>query len=81
MTDAQLAAWEASRDSEAELLESVRQMRRGDGVVAYSPVIAARQNSKLSQAHLAGLGARAQVAIGGSAQLDHLSPMQSQGIA
>jgi hypothetical protein len=36
MTDAQLAKWEASRDLEAELLESVRQMQRGEGTVMYS---------------------------------------------
>jgi putative transcriptional regulator len=53
MTDKQLAAWEESRDLEAELVESVRQMKRGDGTVVYSPVIAARQNSKLSQAQFA----------------------------
>jgi putative transcriptional regulator len=45
MTDTQLAKWEASRDLEAELLESARQMQRGEGAVVYSPVIAARQNS------------------------------------
>jgi putative transcriptional regulator len=55
MTDAQLAKWETSRDLEAELLESVRQMQRGEGTVVYSPVIAARQNSKLSQAQFAKL--------------------------
>jgi putative transcriptional regulator len=40
MTDAQLAAWEASRDLEAELLESVRQYKRGEGRVVYprSPI-------------------------------------------
>lgn len=53
MTDAQLAKWEAGRDLEAELVESVRQMARGEGSVVYSPVIAARQNSKLSQAQFA----------------------------
>lgn len=53
MTDKQLAAWEASRDLEAEIVESVRQMKRGEGAVVYSPVIAARQNSKLSQAQFA----------------------------
>lgn len=41
MTDEQLAKWEASRDLEAELVESVRQMQRGEGTVVYSPVIAA----------------------------------------
>lgn len=55
MTDAQLAAWEASRDLEAELVESVRQMKRHEGTVVYSPVIAARQNSGLSQAQFAQL--------------------------
>jgi hypothetical protein len=35
MTDAQLAKWEASRDLEAELLESARQMQRGEGTVVY----------------------------------------------
>jgi putative transcriptional regulator len=55
MTDAQLAKWEAGRDLEAELLESARQMKRGEGAVVYSPVIAARQNSKLSQAQFAQL--------------------------
>jgi putative transcriptional regulator len=55
MADAQLAEWKASRDLEAELLESVRQMKRGEGTVVHSPVIAARQNSKLSQAQFAQL--------------------------
>ena len=55
MTDEQLAAWEASRDLEAELVESVRQMKRGEGAVVLSPVIAARQNSELSQAQFARL--------------------------
>ncbi len=55
MTDAQLAEWEASRDLEAELLKSVRQMKRGEGTVVHSPVIAARQNSGLSQAQFAVL--------------------------
>jgi putative transcriptional regulator len=53
LTDAQLAAWEAGRDLEAELLESVRQMKRGEGTVVYSTVIAARQNSGLTQAQFA----------------------------
>jgi hypothetical protein len=38
MTDAQLAKWEASRDLEAELLESVRQMQRGEGTVVAKDV-------------------------------------------
>ena len=38
MTDAQLEAWEAGRDLEAELLESVRQFKRGEGRVVYPGV-------------------------------------------
>jgi hypothetical protein len=53
MTGVQLAQWEAGRDLEAEIVESARQMKRGEGAVVYSPVIAARQNSKLSQAQFA----------------------------
>ena len=55
MTDAELEAWEASRDLEAELLESVRQIKRGEGMVVYSPSIAARKNSGLSQTEFAQL--------------------------
>lgn len=55
MSDEQLAVWEGGRDLEAELVESVRQMKRGEGAVVHSPVIAARQNSKLSQAQFAQL--------------------------
>lgn len=45
MTDAQLEAWEAGRDLEAELLESVRQFQRGEGRVVYPGVV---RDSKLS---------------------------------
>lgn len=38
-----------------KLLESVRQMKAGLGVVVYSPTIAARQKSGLSQAQFATL--------------------------
>lgn len=55
MTDAELEVWEASRDLEAELLESVRQIKRGEGMVVYSTVIAARRNSGLSQTEFAQL--------------------------
>ena len=55
MTDEQLAAWEASRDLEAELVASVHQMKRREGSVVYSPVISARQNSGLSQVQFAQL--------------------------
>ena len=55
MTDAELAAWEVTRDLDAELLESVRQFKRGEGTVVYSPVIGARKNSGLSQTEFAQL--------------------------
>lgn len=55
MTDAELEAWESTRDLEAELIESVRQMSEGNTSVAYSPVIAARKASGLSQAQFAVL--------------------------
>jgi putative transcriptional regulator len=55
MTDAELQAWESTRDLEAELIESVRQMVDGKTAVAYSPVIAARKASGLSQAQFAVL--------------------------
>jgi putative transcriptional regulator len=54
-TEAQLSAWEAGRDLEAELLESVRQFKRGEGKVLYSPVMATRKNSGLSQTQFAKL--------------------------
>jgi putative transcriptional regulator len=55
MTDAELEAWESSRDLEAELIESVRQMVDGKTSLAYSPVIAARKASGFSQAQFAVL--------------------------
>ena len=55
MTDAELEAWEATRDLEAELLEAVRQMADGKTTVVYSPVIAARKGSGLSQSQFAAL--------------------------
>jgi len=38
-----------------KLLESVRQMKAGAGTVVYSPIIAARQKSGLSQSQFAEL--------------------------
>lgn len=55
MTEKQLLARDAKRDIGTELLEAVRQMRRGAGRVVYSPVIAARAKSGLSQAQFAAL--------------------------
>lgn len=55
MTDEELEEWENSRDLEAELLESVRQMKAGKGRVVMSPVISARKKTGLSQAEFAKL--------------------------
>lgn len=53
MTDARLETWEARRDLEAELLASVREMADGKTSVTYSPVVATRKASGLSQAQFA----------------------------
>jgi len=54
-TEKELLKRDAKRDIGAELLESVRQMKRGEGRVAYSPVIEARSKVDLSQAQFAAL--------------------------
>lgn len=55
MTERQLRARDAKRDLGAELLESVHQMKRGEGRVVYSPVIRARAKAGLSQSEFAEL--------------------------
>ena len=55
LTDEELEAWENSRDLEAELLESVRQMTAGKVHTVMSPVISARKKTGLSQAEFAKL--------------------------
>ena len=55
MTEKQLRSRDAKRDLGAELLESVRQMKRGEGRVLYSPVISARAKAGLSQSQFADL--------------------------
>src|SRR5450830_96760 len=87
MTDAQVDQWEASRDLEAELVESVRQMQRGEG---HGGVLASnRRAAKLRLvagtvcavargigAYLAGLGAGSQTAIRRSAHTNHIGAAQ-----
>lgn len=53
MTEKQLRARDAKRDLGAELLESVRQMKRGAARAVYSPVVQARANAGLTQAQFA----------------------------
>lgn len=55
MTEQELRKRDAKRDIGAELLESVRQMQRGEGRVVYSPVVEARTKAGLSQAQFAAL--------------------------
>ena len=49
LSEKELLARDAKRDIGAELLQSVQEMMRGEGGVVFSPVIAAREKSGLSQ--------------------------------
>jgi len=55
MTDAELDAFEEGRDFHADLLQSIREMKAGNGTVVYSPIITARMASGLSQSQFATL--------------------------
>lgn len=56
LSDAELEAWESSRNIGAELEQSVREMLAGNGaVVPVSPVVAVRIKSGLSQSQFAKL--------------------------
>ncbi|MGQ0591761.1 MAG: helix-turn-helix domain-containing protein [Gammaproteobacteria bacterium] len=55
LTDAELEAYEAERDLAAELLQSVREMKAGQGNVVYSAAIEAREKTGLSQSQFAAL--------------------------
>ena len=55
LSKAQLAAYEATRDLAAELLESVREMKAGRVHVVSSPAIEAREKTGLSQSQFATL--------------------------
>ncbi|BAN35764.1 XRE family transcriptional regulator [Sulfuricella denitrificans skB26] len=56
LSDAELEAWESSRNIGAELEQSVREMLAGNGAVApVSPVVAVRIKSGLSQSQFATL--------------------------
>jgi putative transcriptional regulator len=55
MTDAELERFEAGRNLGEDLLQAVREMNAGLGQVVYSPVIAARQSSGLTQPQFAAL--------------------------
>ena len=55
LSDEELDAFEAGRDLGADLLESIRQMKNGQGTVVHSPIITARKAAGLSQAQFAAL--------------------------
>ena len=55
LTGAELDSYEAQRDLGAELLQSIREMKSGQGRVAYSEAIDARKNTGLSQSQFATL--------------------------
>jgi putative transcriptional regulator len=55
LTKAELAAYEATRDLAAELLQSLKEMKAGQVHVVSSPVIEARQKTGLSQSQFAAL--------------------------
>jgi putative transcriptional regulator len=55
LNDEELATFEATRDLGAELLQAGNEMKAGLGRVVHSPLIAARQNTGLTQQQFAGL--------------------------
>lgn len=55
LSQAELAAYESTRDLAAELLQSVREMKAGHVHVVSSPVIEARKKTGLSQSQFASL--------------------------
>lgn len=55
ITDKELEAFDAGCDLGAEIVQSLREAKAGETRVVYSPVIAARQNSGLSQTDFARL--------------------------
>ena len=55
LTDTELDAYENERDLAADLLQAIGEMKAGEGRVAWSPALAARRETGLSQAQLAEL--------------------------
>jgi putative transcriptional regulator len=55
LADAELEAYEATRDLGAELLQSIQEMKAGKGQVVFSPAIEARKQTGLSQSQFAAL--------------------------
>ena len=55
LADAELEAYEATRDLGAELLQSIQEMKAGKGQVVFSPATEARKQTGLSQSQFAAL--------------------------
>ncbi len=55
LADAELEAYEATRDLGAELLQSIQEMKASKGQVVFSPAIEARKQTGLSQSQFAAL--------------------------
>ena len=55
LSDAELEAYEATRDLGAELLQSIQEMKAGKGQVVFSPALEARKQTGLSQSQFAAL--------------------------
>lgn len=55
LTDAEIEAYEATRDLGADLLQSIQEMKAGKGQVVFSPAIEARKQTGLSQSQFAAL--------------------------
>lgn len=55
LADAEIEAYEATRDLGAELLQSIQEMKAGKGQVVFSPAIEARKQTGLSQSQFAAL--------------------------
>jgi putative transcriptional regulator len=55
LSNTELEAYEAQRDLGADLLQSIREMKAGQGRVVYSEAIEARKKTGLSQSQFATL--------------------------
>lgn len=55
LTTSELSAFEAQRDIGAELLQAIREMKAGQGQIAYSAATEARKKTGLSQSQFAEL--------------------------
>lgn len=55
LNDEALAEYEASRDLAADLVQSIREMKAGQGKVVWPPSLTVREQAGLSQAQFAAL--------------------------